>query len=125
MKGPRPGTGAGPTSQSCSRPLETVVRGGRADYLFDPGTRRLRPRLSQRRTGTFWGISMHMIAKLTRAQLETLIFVFILALLSVTSSVFDVPAGVDSDRSATASSPLTTFRPAGASAPLSVDLAKF
>ncbi len=68
---------------------------------------------------------MHMIAKLTRAQLETLIFVFVLALLSVTSSVFNVPAGVDSHRSAMPSSQLTTFGPAGASAPLSVNLAKF
>jgi hypothetical protein len=68
---------------------------------------------------------MHKIAKLTRAQLETLIFVLVLALLSITSSVFDVPAGVDSHRSAMASSQLTTFGPARASASLSVNLAKF
>jgi hypothetical protein len=62
---------------------------------------------------------MHLIAKLTRAQLETLIFVIVLALLSVTSSVFNVPAGVDSHRATMAPSQ------AGASAPLTVDLAKF
>jgi hypothetical protein len=57
---------------------------------------------------------MHRIAKLTRAQLETLIFVVLLALLHVISSVFNVPAGVDRDRSAMASSQATTFGPAGA-----------
>lgn len=62
---------------------------------------------------------MHRITKLTRAQLETLIFVGVLALLHVMSSVFNVPAGVDRHRSAMASSQVTTFGPAG------VELVKF
>jgi hypothetical protein len=57
---------------------------------------------------------MHRIAKLTRPQVETLVFVSVLALLHVISSVFNVPAGVDRDRSALASSQMTTFGPTGA-----------
>jgi hypothetical protein len=57
---------------------------------------------------------MHRIGKLTRAQLETLIFVSVLAMLHVVSSVFNVPAGVDRDRSAMAPSQVTTFGPARA-----------
>jgi hypothetical protein len=52
---------------------------------------------------------MHRIAKLTREQIETLIVVVVLALLHVISSVFNVPAGLDRDRPALASSQLTTF----------------
>ena len=64
---------------------------------------------------------MHRIAKLTRAQVETLVFVGVLALLHVISSVFNVPAGVDSDRSMIASSQATTFGPAGSQ----LELVKF
>ena len=62
---------------------------------------------------------MHRITKLTRAQLETLIFVGLLALLHGISSVFNVPAGVDRDRSAMAFGQMTTFESAG------VELVKF
>jgi hypothetical protein len=68
---------------------------------------------------------MHKIVKLTRAQLETLAFVVLLALLHVISSVFNVPAGVDRDRPAIASSQLTTFGPAGSQDQTSLKLAKF
>ena len=68
---------------------------------------------------------MHKIAKLTRAQLETLVFVVALVLLHVVSSVFNVPAGVDGNRSSMASSQVTTFGPAGGQHDLSVKLVKF
>ena len=52
---------------------------------------------------------MNMIANLTRAQLEALAFAGLLALFSVISSVFNVPAGVDRGLSAMAPVQVTTF----------------
>lgn len=52
---------------------------------------------------------MNMIAKLTRAQLEALAFVGILAVLSAISSMFNVPAGVDRDRAAMAPTQVMTL----------------
>jgi hypothetical protein len=61
--------------------------------------------------GLLRGISMNMIARLTRAQLEALAFAGLLALLSIVSSLFDVPAGVDRDLSAMAPNQVTTSAP--------------
>jgi hypothetical protein len=68
---------------------------------------------------------MHRIAKLTRAQLETLVFVGLLALLHALSSVFNVPAGVDRNRSSMASGQVPTVGPAGGQHQLSANLVKF
>jgi hypothetical protein len=54
---------------------------------------------------------MNMIAKLTRAQLEAFAFAGLLALLSVTSSQFNVAAGVDRALSAMAPNQVTTSAP--------------
>ena len=54
---------------------------------------------------------MKMIASLTRAQLEAMAFAGVLALLSVISSLFNVPAGVDRDLSAMAPNEVTTSAP--------------
>ena len=53
---------------------------------------------------------MKMIVKLTRPQLDGLVFVCVLVMLSVISSVFNVAAGVDRNRSAMAPNQVTTFR---------------
>jgi hypothetical protein len=71
------------------------------------------------------GIPMHRIAKMTRAQLETLIFVAFLALLHVISSVYNVPAGVYRDRSSMASSQVTIVGPARGQHQMSASLVKF
>jgi hypothetical protein len=68
---------------------------------------------------------MHMMAKLTRAQVETLVFVVLMATLHVVSSVFNVPAGVDLDRSSMASNQGTISGPAGGQHQLSANLVKF
>ena len=54
---------------------------------------------------------MKMIAKLTRPQLDGLVFVCVLVVLSVISSVFNVAAGVDRNRSAMAPNQVTTSAP--------------
>jgi hypothetical protein len=59
---------------------------------------------------------MNMLDRLTRRQL-TLAYVGLLALLWATSSLFNVPAGVDRNLSAMASSQVTTTSAAGDSAP--------
>jgi hypothetical protein len=54
---------------------------------------------------------MKMIARLTRAELEALAFLGVLAVLSVISSLFNVAAGVDRDLSAMAPHQVTTSAP--------------
>jgi hypothetical protein len=52
---------------------------------------------------------MKMMAKLTRAQLDALVYVGVLAVLWAISSLFNVPVGVDRDRAAMASTEVTTL----------------
>jgi hypothetical protein len=68
---------------------------------------------------------MHRIAKMTRAQLETLIFVVFLTGLHAISSIYNVPAGVYRDRSSMASSQATIFGPSGGQHQMSASLVKF
>jgi hypothetical protein len=74
--------------------------------VFNSGTGRLWPRYA----ATGWReISMKIIARLERSQLEALAFASLLALLWVISSLFNVAAGVDRDLSAMAPNQVTTL----------------